>query len=128
MGTCSKNNFVQGHYNIVKVVHNNSVTFTRLSYLIIVYICLKTFNFFSIKHKIRHIRTLIFWSIFGGKCFGLHLILSWYEFSWVWYRCTKLGLRQFFSRCVHELKLWKINITRKNKYNAKSDTSKNDDI
>ena len=53
MGTCSKNNFLQGHYNIVKVVNNNSVIFTRFSYLVIVYICLKALKFCSIKHKTR---------------------------------------------------------------------------
>ena len=113
MGRCSKTNFLQGHYNIVKVVNNNSVIFTRFSYWVIVYICLKVFNFCSIKHKTRHIRTLIFWSIFGGKCFGLHLILSSYKFSWVWYRCTKLGLRQFFSKDMNQLSCRKLTLYEK---------------
>ena len=52
MDTCSKTNFLQGHYNIVKVANNNSVIFTRFSCLVIVYICLKAFNFSPIKDKI----------------------------------------------------------------------------
>ena len=57
MDICSKTNFLEGHYNIVKVVSNNSVIFTRFSYLVIVYICLKAFNFSSIKDKTRHQNT-----------------------------------------------------------------------
>ena len=51
MDTCSKTNFLQGQYNIVKAVNNNSVIFTRFWYLVIVYICLKAFNFSSAKDK-----------------------------------------------------------------------------
>ena len=66
MDTCSKINFLQGHYNIVKVFSNNnivkvfsnnSVIFTRFSYLVMVYICLKPFKFSSIKDKTRHQNT-----------------------------------------------------------------------
>ena len=57
MDRCSKTNFLQGHYNIVKVFSNNSVIFTRFSYLVIVYICLKVFSFSSIKDKTRHEKT-----------------------------------------------------------------------
>ena len=76
MDTCSKINFLQGHYNIVKVFSNNSVIFTRFSYLVMVYICLKAFNFSSIKDKTRHQNTDILQHFFGGKYFGVHLILS----------------------------------------------------
>ena len=38
----------------------------------------------------------------------------------------KIELQEFYSKDVQELKLWEINI-RKSKYNAKSDTNKNDD-
>ena len=51
MDTCSKTNFLQSHYSIVKIVNNNFVMFTRFSYVVIVYICLKSFNFSSIKDK-----------------------------------------------------------------------------
>ena len=51
MDTFSKTNFLQGHYNIVEVVNNNSVIFTRFSYLVTVCICLKGFNSTSIKDK-----------------------------------------------------------------------------
>ena len=54
---CSKNNFLESYYNIVKVVSNNSVIFTRFSYLVIVYICPKAFNFSLIKDKTRHQKT-----------------------------------------------------------------------
>ena len=55
--TCLKIKFFQGHYNTVKVANNKSEIFTRFSYLVIVYICLKAFNFSSIKDKTRHQNT-----------------------------------------------------------------------
>ena len=60
MNTRSKTNFLQGHYNIVKVVNNNSVIFARFSYLVIVYVTLKAFKFTSIKDKTSHIKTIMF--------------------------------------------------------------------
>ena len=71
MDTCSKINFLQGHYNIVKVFSNNSVIFTRFSYLVIVYICLKVFSFSSIKDKKRHKNTDIlqhFFEVNTSEC------------------------------------------------------------
>ena len=60
MNTRSKTNFLQSYYNIVKVVNNNSVIFTRFSYLVIVYVSLKAYKFSSVKGKTRHIKTLMF--------------------------------------------------------------------
>ena len=54
MNTRSKTSFLQGHYNFVTVINNNSVIFIRFSHLLIVYISLKAL---IVLQKLRHQNT-----------------------------------------------------------------------